>query len=62
MKIAYVYDKQTKIYAGKIECYYNSHTKLWKKPVNSTFDVPPPDKEMNEIKWNGKKWYYDPMK
>lgn len=68
MKLFYVWDIKTKIYAGDIECQKNAEASakakkdIYNNPANSTDKEPLPYKEMNEIKWNGKKWYYDPMK
>lgn len=55
MKIYYVWDITTKIYAETIQC------KEQDKPFNSTALKPLPFKDMNEIVWNGNGWEYQPM-
>ena len=55
MKIYYVWDITTKIYAGSVEC------KQGQNPSNSTELKPLPFKAMNEIVWNGNAWAYQPM-
>ncbi len=55
MKIFYVWDIVTKIYAGSVECEQG------KNPSNSTDIKPPKFKAMNEIVWNGEGWEYQPM-
>ena len=56
MNTFYVWDTETKLYSGRLIC------KVGKNPENSTEIEPLPFKENNEIKWNGKKWVYQPMK
>ena len=59
MKIFYVWDIKTKIYAGRIECQKNAEASakakkdVYDNPANSTDIEPLPSKE---CKWNGKKW------
>lgn len=55
MKIFYVWDTKTMIYAGTIQC------KGRDRPANSTDIKPLPFKEANEIVWNGDSWEYQPM-
>ena len=55
MKIYYVWDITTKIYAGSVECKHGMN------PSNSTELKPLPFKAMNEIVWNGDAWAYQPM-
>ena len=55
MKIFYVWDIRSKIYAGSVECEQG------KNPSNSTDIKPPKYKAMNEIVWNGEGWEYQPM-
>jgi hypothetical protein len=55
MKIYYVWDITTKIYAGSVEC------KQGMNPSNSTELKPLPFKAMNDIVWNGDAWEYQPM-
>lgn len=68
MKIFYVWDTKTKIYAGRIECQKNAKASakakkdVYDNPANSTDKEPLPVKECNEIAWNGAKWVYQPMK
>ena len=68
MKIFYVWDIRSKIYAGSVGCNkdINASAKakkdVYNNPPNSTDIVPLPYKESNEIVWNGTKWVYQPMK
>ena len=68
MKKFYVWDIKTKIYAGSIECSKNSEASakakkdVYNNPKNSTDIEPLPYKEMNDIKWGGAKWVYQPIK
>ena len=55
MKIFYVWDINTKFYAGAIMCKKDNN------PPNSTEIEPLPFKAKNEIKWNGEGWVYQPM-
>ena len=55
MKIYYVWDIVTKIYAGTTECKQGAN------PSNSTELKPLPFKESNEIVWSGEGWEYQPM-
>ena len=55
MKKYYVWDINTKFYAGAIMC------KNGNNPRNSTELKPLPFKAKNEIVWNGNAWAYQPM-
>lgn len=67
MKLFYVWDAKTKIYAGSIECSKNAEASakakkdIYNNPPNSTDIEPLLFKLMNDIKWNGAKWVYSPM-
>jgi hypothetical protein len=55
MKKYYVWDVNTKFYAGSIMCRDGMN------PKNSTDIEPLPFKANNEIKWNGSAWVYQTM-
>lgn len=62
--IAYKYD-DLKYYIGEVNCQIDpleskiQGHEIYLLPANSTFEVPPKEKDGYKIKWNGESWEYE---